>query len=75
MAGTKPCGQHKELMSNTSLRITQCACGMIHVTIYQNGLTLRMTPNSMRSTLAGMKTAMDQIDEEAVPSFGSSTIN
>jgi hypothetical protein len=74
MAG-KPCGQHKELTSNSAVRITQCTCGMLHVTMNQNGITVRMNPDTMRNTWAGLKAAIDRIDEEPVPSFGSSIIN
>jgi len=75
MAGNKPCGQHIELTSNSAVRITQCNCGMIHVSMHQNGVTVRMTPDALRNTWAGLKAAIDRIDEEAVPSFGGSIIN
>lgn len=75
MAGNKSCGQHKELTSNSAVRITQCTCGMLHVTMNQNGITVRMNADTLRNTWAGLKAAIDRIDEEPVPSFGSSIIN
>jgi hypothetical protein len=75
MAGNKSCGQHKELTANSAVRITQCACGMVHVTTNHNGVTKRMNADTLRNTWAGLKAAIDRIDEEPVPSFGSSIIN
>lgn len=75
MAGNKSCGQHKELTANSAVRITQCTCGMVHVTMNHNGVTVRMNADTLRNTWAGLKAAIDRIDEEPVPSFGSSIIN
>ncbi len=74
MAGT-PCGQHTELTANSAVRITQCGCGMVHVTMNQNGVTMRMSADTLRNTWAGLKAAIDRIDKEPVPSFGSSISN
>jgi hypothetical protein len=74
MAGNKPCGEHTELTSNSAVRVTRCSCGTVHVTMIQNGVTLRMSADTLRNTWAGLKGAMDRMDEP-VPSFGSSIIN
>ncbi len=74
MADKKPCGEHTELSSNSAVRITRCTCGTVHVTMHQNGVTVRMSPDALRNTWAGLKAAIDRMDEP-IPSFGSSIIN
>jgi len=74
MAGNKPCGEHTELASNNAVRVTRCSCGTLHVTMQQNGVTVRMSADALRNTWAGLRAAMDRMDEQ-VPSLGSSIIN
>jgi hypothetical protein len=74
MAGNKPCGEHTELSSNNHVRVTRCTCGTVHVTLQQNGVTVRMSPDALRNTWAGLKAAIDRMDEP-MPSLGSSIIN
>lgn len=75
MAGNKSCGEHTELASNSAVRVTKCTCGTVHVTMLQNGVTLRMSPDTLRNSWAGFKAAIDKMDDQPVPSFGSSIVN
>lgn len=75
MAGNKSCGEHTELASNSAVRVTKCTCGTVHVTMLQNGVTLRMSPDTLRNSWAGLKAAIDKMDDQPVPSFGSSIVN
>jgi len=74
MAGNKSCGEHTELASNSAVRVTRCTCGTVHVTMFQNGVTLRMSADTLRNTWAGLKGAIDRMDEP-LPSVGSSIVN
>lgn len=75
MAGNKSCGEHTELSSNSAVRVTRCSCGTVHVTMLHNGVTLRMSPDALRNSWAGFKAAIDRMDDQAVPSFGSTIVN
>lgn len=75
MAGNKPCGEHTELASNSAVRVTRCTCGVVHMTMLQNGVTVRMSADALRNTWAGVKAAIDRMDGDPVPSFGSTIVN
>jgi len=57
------CGKHTELSANDHVRVTQCACGAVHLTLLKNGVTLRLTEESLRQTTRGLLVAVDRVDE------------
>lgn len=69
----KTCGQHTELASNDSVRVTRCTCGTVHVTLLSNGITVRMSADSLRAAAAGLSAAADRVEQPMI--IGSSTIN
>jgi hypothetical protein len=70
------CGPQTEIASNNVVRITRCACGVLHVTLLGNGVTVRMTAEQLRSVSAGFGTALERIDEPVeFSSTGSTSIN
>jgi hypothetical protein len=60
----KACGKHVELASDEHVRITQCPCGTVHLTMIRNGVTLRMNEEAARSLTRGMLRAVDRLDDE-----------
>ncbi len=66
MAQRKGCGKHVELAANESARITQCPCGTVHLTLAQNGITIRLSGDALRNVTRGLMTALDKVDEAAV---------
>lgn len=48
---------------NEAVRVTQCPCGTVHVTLMQNGLTVRLTEQSMKSVTRGLMLSLDKIEE------------
>ncbi len=73
MPPSKSCGSHTELVSNNAIRVTRCACGTVHVTVLASGVTMRMSQEVFRGTAAGMKSAVEKLDE--APHLGGATIN
>jgi hypothetical protein len=73
MAPSKACGQHTEIASNNAIRVTRCACGTLHVTLIASGVTVRMSAEVFRGAFAGMKSAIDRLDDTA--HLGGATIN
>jgi hypothetical protein len=67
------CGQHVELASNASVRVTRCSCGTVHVTLLGSGVTVRMSGDALKGVAAGMHAAVDRLDE--APHLGGATIN
>lgn len=63
MASEKACGTHTELVSNKQVRVTRCACGTVHVSLHSSGITIRMPEDAFRNATAGMKIALDMLDE------------
>ena len=57
------CGKHTELSANDHVRVTQCACGAVHLMLLKNGVTLRLTEESLRHTTRGMLLAVDRVDD------------
>jgi hypothetical protein len=68
-----PCGQHTELASNDSVRITRCGCGTLHLTLNASGVTVRLQPEAAKGLLQGLRTAAERL--EASPQLGSTSIN
>lgn len=59
----KSCGKHTEIVSNEHVRITQCTCGVVHLTYVKNGVTIRMNEEALRQATRGMLLAVDHVDE------------
>ncbi len=64
MAEKKACGRHVELTSNEAVRITQCPCGTLHVTLPNNGVTVRMPESALKNLTRGLMVALDKIEEQ-----------
>jgi len=76
MSSKNSCGPHTELVSNATVRVTRCACGIVHMTLLSNGVTVRMTVDAFRNAVSGIKAAGDKLDDQPVfGSTGSTTIN
>lgn len=73
MASEKNCGPHTELVSNNQTRVTRCPCGTVHVALHSSGITIRMSEAAFRSTAAGLKIAVERLDESL--SVGSTLAN
>lgn len=63
MSDRKACGKHATLGSNAAVRVTQCTCGAVHVTLVANGVTFRVNEDSLRSITHGLMSALDKVDE------------
>ena len=63
MASEKNCGPHTELVSNSQTRVTRCTCGTVHITLNSSGITIRMSDTAFRNTAAGLKIALERLDE------------
>ena len=74
MPPPKSCGPHTELASNTTLKVTRCPCGTMHVTLLRSGVTVRMSAEALRGVASGLKSAIEKI-AEAPPHLGGATIN
>jgi len=59
----KGCGKHTEIGANDHVRITQCACGTVHLTFLKNGVTVRMNEDGLRQATRSMMLAVDRVDE------------
>ena len=67
MAQRKTCGKHVELASNDAVKITQCGCGVVHLTLLANGVTVRLGGDALKNVTRGLMTALDKVeDSEAV---------
>lgn len=67
MAQRKACGKHTELASNDAVKITQCGCGVVHLTLLANGVTVRLAGDALKNVTRGLMTALDKVeDSEAV---------
>jgi hypothetical protein len=67
MADRRPCGKHVELVTNDSVRITQCPCGTVHVTFAASGVTLRMNEATLKGATAAFISATDKVGDDARP--------
>jgi hypothetical protein len=63
MSDRKACGKHTPLGSNEAVRISQCTCGMVHVTLNANGVTFRVSEEGLRGITHGLMSALDKVDE------------
>jgi hypothetical protein len=70
------CGPQTEIAANNVVRVTRCTCGILHVTLLANGVTVRMTAEQLRASSIGFATALEKIDEPVeFSSTGSTSIN
>lgn len=70
------CGPQTEIASNDIARVTRCACGILHVTLLANGVTVRMTAEQLRGAAGAFTAAVEHIDEPVeLSSTGSTSIN
>jgi hypothetical protein len=63
MSERKPCGKHAVLGSNSAVRVSQCPCGAVHVTLIANGVTVRVNEETLRGITHGLMSALDQVEE------------
>lgn len=63
MAQRKACGKHNELASNDSVKITQCGCGSVHLTLLANGITVRLAGDALKNVTRGLMTALDKVED------------
>ena len=71
---SKQCGPHTELCSNDALRVSRCTCGTVHLTLIASGVTLRLSAEQLRGVAAGLKMALERLDE-ASSQLGTTSIN
>jgi len=70
------CGPQTEIATNNVVRVTRCSCGILHVTLLGNGVTVRMTTEQLRGASGAFATALERIDEPVeLSSTGSTSIN
>jgi hypothetical protein len=43
MSKISSCGKHKALSDNPGARVTQCACGTVHVLVKQSGVSVQLS--------------------------------
>ena len=67
------CGPQTEIAANNVVRVTRCTCGVLHVTLLGNGVTVRMTAEQLRGVSAAFGTALERIDEPVEFSSTNST--
>ena len=75
MAEPNRCGPHTELVNNGTVRVTRCACGTVHLTTIPSGVTMRLSTEQFRLLSAGVRAAVDKLDEAAPPRIDSTCIN
>lgn len=63
-APNKPCGPHAEIVRTEAVRITQCPCGTIHVTLSQNGITLQLSPDNFHHVAQTLALAANTLDNQ-----------
>jgi len=63
MAQRNRCGKHTELATNDAVRVTQCPCGAVHVTLLANGVTVRVPEAGLKALTRGLMTALDKVEE------------
>ena len=70
------CGQHSELLSTNTVRVTRCPCGTVHVTLQASGVTVRMPVDAFRNVVAGLRGAAEKLENPSeITSTGSTSIN
>ena len=73
----KKCGPHVELTSNAAARVTRCACGVVHVHLHAQGMSMRLDPEALRhiaNALAGASRLVDMVDAPHPPA-GDQSVN
>lgn len=65
----RPCGKHQELASNPSVRVTQCPCGAVYLSIIPSGVTVRLSEETLRGATAALIASIDKIDEAERPTI------
>ena len=61
----RKCGPHVELTSNAAARVTRCACGVVHVQLHAQGMSMRLDPEALRhlaNALSGASRLVDITD-------------
>lgn len=61
----KPCGKHVQLASNDAVRISQCPCGSVYLTLIANGVTVKLSEEGLKNATRGLMTALDKVEEAA----------
>jgi hypothetical protein len=69
MSEKSPCGKHVDLVSNGSVRVTQCPCGTLHVTLAASGVTVRMNEETFRIATSAFVAARDKLSDSARPTI------
>jgi hypothetical protein len=69
MSEKRPCGKHLELASNASVKITQCSCGTVHLTMNASGVTVRINEETLKALTAGLIAATDKVTDTARPTI------
>jgi hypothetical protein len=69
------CGQHTEILANSSVRVSRCTCGTVHVTLVASGVTVRMNADVFRAVASGLAKAADRLDPAEITATGSTSIN
>jgi len=72
---SKACGQHVELVSNNTVRVTKCTCGTLHVTLNASGVTVRMPTDAFRQVAAALRAAEEKLNASEITATGSQSIN
>ena len=49
MSQSKACGTHTPVASNENVRISQCACGVYHVSFTRKGVSIQLGEAEMRA--------------------------
>lgn len=58
----KACGPLVELVKTPSVRVQRCACGMIHMTTFKNGVTMQISEEDFRAIARGLAAAEAELD-------------
>jgi hypothetical protein len=59
------CGPHTDLASNDAVRVTRCPCGTVHVTLLGSGVTVRMSAETFRNSMIGLRAAAERLEQPA----------
>jgi hypothetical protein len=65
MSEKRSCGKHVDLATNGSVKITQCPCGTLHVTLNASGVTVRMTEETFKAATSAFLAATDKVTGSA----------
>jgi hypothetical protein len=63
----KRCGTLVELVKTSGVRVQRCACGMIHLTVLKNGVTMQLSEDDFSALARGVAAAAGEL-EPARPS-------